>query len=823
MKRLGFMLIFLMAVAMFTSAFAYNIIPPGDSGIKYFYVFGPKGDTDLGAEADHELTFYIDVPEYETKDIVISVFDPDTGGNRDFRARFQDPWDTVTEFSVYGEGNKILDSQKFGSEKDYDKKYFQFGPYSKTQGQKIGNSYRFRLDAKAISGDDGNLFSLRISPDSTEVFSYKITFRLTEREGEKMHFYPEIRPRMTKLVINNYDLDINGGTSRLYDPELKRYEEVSDSLSAQWAETSIPVNTLQPRRLEYVITKKTQKYGNAGLEFKDDQGNPVPIFFKYNKPQIVILPQEKVGAQPCNTFTFDGTKSYAHDNKVLSYEWDFGDGTTAKEPVVTHVFEKAGEYTVKLVVRDDSGLICDNASATDVIAVNTPPQPAFTNPEMICAAQEITFDASATQDNTPGKLTYRWDFGDGTLAEGKRVTKTYLAGGLYKVTLSVNDNSETSCNIATITKTVKVNIPPVIGKHKDIDMCISSGQEYKVDFGFVGAGSGQQQADKLIYTWDFDDGTTGQGKNVTHVYQRGGRYTAKLKVDDGSGLPCSAAFGTINVNLNQQPFANAGEDILTCIGNNVNFNASGSRVEDGSSPVYTWDFGDGSTKAQGIQVSHTYKKPGTYQAKLTVDDRKNTACSIGTDTVNVSVNSGPNVAIVKVYSGCTGKPINFDASKSRDVDGDYLKYVWDFGDGTVTEGRANITHTFQKGGEYLVKVTADDQKGTSCSQSSTTLKVKINAPPVANAGPNLVCCTNAESVFDGSGSFDPDGDTLTYTWDFGDGSTAKGAKVTHIYTKNGNYKVTLKVDDNSGMPCSSSTSSFTASVHERPVSVIKVR
>jgi PKD repeat protein len=49
--------------------------------------------------------------------------------------------------------------------------------------------------------------------------------------------------------------------------------------------------------------------------------------------------------------------------------------------------------------------------------------------------------------------------------------------------------------------------------------------------------------------------------------------------------------------------------------------------------------------------------------------------------------------------------------------------------------------------------------------------------------------------FDGTASSDPDGDALTYAWDFGDGTTGTGAKPAHTYADNGSYTATLTVKD----------------------------
>lgn len=152
--------------------------------------------------------------------------------------------------------------------------------------------------------------------------------------------------------------------------------------------------------------------------------------------------------------------------------------------------------------------------------------------------ETVTFDASSSADPDLDDLTYRWDLGDGTSAEGRVVTHEYAEVGDYEVSLTVADGTE------EVTATQTVSAVP-----NQAPSATASSETERPRRGeaaaFDGSDSVDPDGDALTYTWDMGDGTTVTGEGISHSYQRSGRYDVTLRVEDGFGGIDSDSFEVI--------------------------------------------------------------------------------------------------------------------------------------------------------------------------------------------------------------------------------------------------------------------------------------
>ena len=228
-----------------------------------------------------------------------------------------------------------------------------------------------------------------------------------------------------------------------------------------------------------------------------------------------------------------------------------------------------------------------------------------------------------------------------------------------------------------------------------------------------------------------------------------------------------------------------------------------------SQATFAWDFGDGSavvTTTGPVEVTHRYGKGGEFTVKLTVTDEGGAQADLS-KVVTVS-NEPPTVD----FSWEPREPKWNEAvvftPDAADPDGDINKatFVWDFGDGSpvVTKtGPERVTHTYDDGGRFQVKLTVTDEGG---SVKDRTREVVVAARPQLTGmdfdwTPKpvevgiVITFTATEPTGIAAGTpIEP----ITYAWAFGDGATGTGKTVTHTYAAAGTVTVALTVTDGTG-------------------------
>ncbi len=408
--------------------------------------------------------------------------------------------------------------------------------------------------------------------------------------------------------------------------------------------------------------------------------------------------------------TFNASSSYDIDGMIVNYTWDFGDGSIAYGMEVKHSYDDNGVYEITLTVMDDDG---DTASISHGIMIeNNNPVANFTwTPEEPTDIDEIVFNASSSYDIDGMIVNYTWDFGDGSIAYGMEVKHVYPDNGTYIVRLSIEDDDGGTDFISKIME-IK-NVPPSAffdytpDEPNDVEPVKFMDHSYDADGEIVNI------------SWQFGDGNYSYEKNPEHIYAENGIYTVVLTVVDNDGSTSSTSRAILIRNV--PPVANftwtpeEPTDIQ-----DVSF-ISHSYDEDGEIVNHTWDFGDGNI-SYTENATHRYGDDGNYTVKLIVKDDDN---DIGVMSVWLTIKNKPPTALFtfKPEKPRQDEVVTFNASASKDADGEIKNYSWDFeSDGIIDAYGEEVKHAFGEKKPYTVTLTVVDDDG---AQDTFTFVVNV--------------------------------------------------------------------------------------------------
>ena len=443
------------------------------------------------------------------------------------------------------------------------------------------------------------------------------------------------------------------------------------------------------------------------------------------------------GGNPCN-FTFNTSVtepncSYSCDGSITVFAY----GTTVNPFNYTYVWSNGvtgntledlccGSYTVSAT----DSLGCTNSTT---ITITCPPvlQITATSTPQTYQSSSSSY-GSITVNANGGAPGYLYSIDNGNSYQGSN-TFYGLSAGIYIVQV-MDDNG------CIAIYTIEVDYDPC-----QASITYTSGQS-PCDIIFSATGADN-------YSWDFGDGNSGYGQNVSHTYSGDGTYIVSLGAYSANGgwlgQLCDSIIQTITVtgcgnsSSCQASFNYADSN---CI---VEFYGSGATS-------YTWSFGDG-TSGQGQYDYHTYSNNGTYNVCMYAYDQNGMICDTVCQNVYVSGcnNTGGGCQTYFTYTmGQSPCEYYFSATGAT-------TYTWDFGDGNTGSGQ-NVSNTYSNDGMYYVILMGYDSNGILCDSISEYLTIQ-------GCGGNTPCQAGYQFSVDSSCTYTFYGyGASSYEWFIGD-------------------------------------------------------
>lgn len=577
---------------------------------------------------------------------------------------------------------------------------------------------------------------------------------------------------------NSLEISCDGSLSTDNDGSVVSYSWLIDGQFFDTASVSYQFATLGEKSISLTVTD------NLGAS----QTENVTLTLSQNQAPLVSFSCQ---SESPHSISCDASGSNDVDGTIEEYNWQMGDGTALSGVNISHLYSVGGTKTITLTLMDDS----DNQSSLTLdfsVIENIPPVATFS-----CTSDaigQVSCNASESTDSDGSIVSYSWDMGDGTELSGPMISHEFENGGEREIVLTVIDNlGETT----SIFKSVDVmeNIAPIANFE-----CSILEEELTCD----ASSSSDQDGTVSSYTWTvFSEETLveiSSGINYVSVISELLNPEIMLVVEDNLGKTSSLRK---SINLAEP------------LGPKAYFKYMAEEGE-----VYTWFFG---SAGDAPIVSGVYEFVGTgvtgsifsfypreelifdplplgvYELKLTLTDAAGLTDSFS-HTVDLTKEFGlPFVDFSLTQNGANS--VFLDGVNSFDPY-EFLGMTVDWGDGSPNEFNEGyfFNHQYPGPGSYTVTVSMTNDDGVTSSKAQT-ITVDETDPGLLSPVANFEHFSEIENVnyvrFLEQYSGSPNGEIISYMWDFGDGSTGFGSDVIHFYEP-GVYEVTLTVVDFAG-------------------------
>lgn len=325
---------------------------------------------------------------------------------------------------------------------------------------------------------------------------------------------------------------------------------------------------------------------------------------------VTFSPDIEEGCLPL-TVNFTNETHIFIDTTNLTFHWDFRDGSAEESTFHTsHTFAAPGKYEVYLWADSSGKYKGGQTKEINVLGIESTFYP--TDSSTFCPNEEINFRVQDSYNEIS------WDFGEG-FGENNRnnVNKSFTSEGFQEIAVILEHN----CGKDTIRQHIEISsasMPEAEINVPSSKLCIDDQLKFRSTENWES------------YSWDFDDGTSANNKEVIHAFTNNGTYEVILEVTNLCGNKDTDTV-QVEVTSGLMAYANFNWWGKSCPNSPVYFNSQ-------TPGNYAWDFGNGQT-GTGMEQTIFFADTGKFNVQLIVT---NGCGDIDTATNTVEIRYSPN-------------------------------------------------------------------------------------------------------------------------------------------------------------------------------------
>ena len=500
-----------------------------------------------------------------------------------------------------------------------------------------------------------------------------------------------------------------------------------------------------------------------------------------NLRPIAVFSADPISGMVPLAVAVDATASSDPDGTIVSYHWDFGDGSTGTGVSPSHTFVATGSYTVTLTVADDGGA---SSQTSTVITVEGPPT--ITTPPSNQAVEDSDSATFVVVAEGTAPLSFQWEtFSDSDWIDIVGATSAQYA---TPPTTPGDDGSRFRCRVSNVHGTVQ----------SAEALLIVSVTPPRVSDGLL-----------ALYTFAEDPASTTVVPDVSGVAP-----ALDLDVLDPAAV-ISLPGGGLSVGAStriQSPGAATKVNSAIRVSGEFTVEAwirTASLGQDGPARIVTLS----ESPSLPANTMLGQGRWGSFPSD-TIDLRVRSSSrdpSVTTPAGSLSF-ALSHVVATRDATGAVRIYLGGELAQSGSIAGDLS--VWNDAHPLILANEADGSRPWF--GELHLVAFYDRSLSSGEVQQNFGAGIvrEVNQPPVASffAQPSSGVAP-LDVAFDAAASFDPEGAALSFDWDFGDGTGDTGVAPTHLYSVAGDYPVILTVTDDQG---DTATDSLLVSVEGPP-------